>query len=107
MLDQVFLLLLACEFYKITEGEILIGRPVTLIVYNRMKLVDLIKLNLEKAAVHSLISNRGRVYIKCLENYVRDYIFSKTLQLEFYEKYCRKRSCKTATTEKENKKQWQ
>ena len=65
MLDQVFLLLLACEFYKITEGEILIENPVTLIVYNRIKLLDLIKLNLEKAAVCSLISNRGRAYIKC------------------------------------------
>ena len=58
-------MLLAGEFYKITEGEILIENPVTLIVYNRIKLLDLIKLNLEKAAVCSLISNRGRAYIKC------------------------------------------
>ena len=35
MLDQVLLLLQACEFYNITKGEILIENLVNLIIYNR------------------------------------------------------------------------
>lgn len=55
-----------------------------------MKLLDLIRVNLEKAAACSFISNRGRTYKKCQENSLRDYIFSKTLQLELYEKIVEK-----------------